>query len=66
MTQNKKNDKAPSDDKSSNKPICGLIMPISGMPDCPQHHWKNEQTILKSSITMSGFESRLVSDADER
>ncbi|MFW5501229.1 MULTISPECIES: hypothetical protein [unclassified Maridesulfovibrio] len=50
---------------TQNEKMCGLVMPISGMPDCPQEHWSDVRAILESAIKNAGFESRMVSDADE-
>lgn len=46
------------------KPVCGLVMPISGIGDCPASHWEDVKYILMDAVSMGGFECRLVSDDD--
>lgn len=52
--------------KSETLPKCGLIMPISGIPDSAytEAHWKNVKDILERSVRKADFEPRLVCDSD--
>ena len=50
------------DDK---KIICGIVMPISSIDGCNESHWNDVMEILNESIDEAGFESNLVSNADD-
>jgi hypothetical protein len=47
------------------KKTCGIVMPISGIDGCSEHHWQDVSDILSDAIETSGFEPNLVSNADE-
>ncbi len=47
------------------KMCCGLIMPISSIDGCNEQHWLDVKDILNDSIESAGFESKLVSYADD-
>lgn len=47
------------------RPVCGLVMPISEIDDCPEHHWAEVKDILSEAVTSAGFEPNMVSDADD-
>lgn len=47
------------------KEICGIVMPISALDGCTEHHWREVQEILTDSIVSAGFEANIVSNADE-
>ena len=40
-------------------------MPISAIDGCNEQHWLDVREILETAIEDTGFEARLVSDADE-
>jgi len=70
MTEEKTHNNAAgqNNDKSSpakEKPVCGIIRPISAMPDYSEQHWKNMADILDEAIKAAGFEPLLVSAAAE-
>jgi hypothetical protein len=44
---------------------CGIIMPISAIDDCKEEHWADVLSIIKDVIKNSGYEPKLVSDADD-
>jgi hypothetical protein len=44
---------------------CGIIMPISEMDGCGEHHWREVRNILSDAIKTAGFEAELVSEADD-
>jgi hypothetical protein len=46
------------------KPICGIVMPISAIDDCPATHWVDVRKIVEEAADMAGFRARLVSAAD--
>lgn len=51
---------------SKEKPVCGIVRPISAMSsEYPEQHWKEIAIIIDESIKAAGFESKLVSDAAE-
>lgn len=54
-----------STNKNEEKPKCGLIMPISGIDGLPAAHWEDVKIILGEAIEAAGFESDLVSAAEE-
>lgn len=47
------------------KSKCGIVMPISPIDGLTAEHWSEVLSILKDAIKSVGFESNLVSDADE-
>jgi len=53
------------DAEAQTKPICGIIMPISAMPNYPKEHWIDVRSILDDAITLAGFIPNLVSDTNE-
>ena len=46
-------------------PKCGIVMPISATENYTAEHWADVLLIIKDIIITSGFESNLVSDADD-
>jgi len=44
---------------------CGIIMPISTIDGCPEHHWVDVKSILFEAIEAAGLTPNLVSDADD-
>jgi hypothetical protein len=51
--------------KDDTQKTCGIIMPISSIDGCNESHWIDVESILKSAIQESGFDGRVVSDANE-
>ena len=49
----------------SEKPTCGIVMPISTIDGCDAEHWAEVLKIVKESAANAGFESSLVSDSEE-
>lgn len=47
------------------KPKCGIIMPISAIGDYPASHWEEVKLVLKEAIDSAGFDSDLVSEAED-
>ena len=47
------------------KPLCGIVMPISEIDGCPAEHWQDVYAILIDALDYAGFKARLVSNADE-
>lgn len=56
-------EKLDKEDKS--KMCCGLVMPISLIDGCNEQHWLDVKNILTESIESAGFQSKLVSYADD-
>ncbi|MBL4942275.1 MAG: hypothetical protein JKY81_11500 [Colwellia sp.] len=52
-------------DEKEEKPVCGIIMPISSIDGCSSEHWADVQSIIKESVISAGFEANLVSDSDD-
>lgn len=50
---------------SKTLPMCGIVMPISGIDGCSETHWSDVLTIVKEAISAVNFQSNLVSNADE-
>lgn len=48
-----------------NKPVCGIIMPISAIDGCPSEHWAEVKNIISESICTAGYNPNLVSNADD-
>ena len=44
---------------------CGIIMPISAIDSCSREHWKEVKEIISEAIRASGYQPKLVSDADD-
>lgn len=51
--------------KEKEKMVCGVVMPISSIDGCNESHWADVLEIISESIESAGFESNLVSHADE-
>lgn len=51
--------------ENSEKATCGIVMPISPIDGCGESHWADVLEILSESIDEAGFESNLVSNADD-
>lgn len=47
------------------KPICGIVMPISAIDGCSEKHWEEVKGILTDAIESAGYEANLVSNADD-
>jgi hypothetical protein len=47
------------------KPVCGLVMPISELDGCSEAHWVEVASIVADAAEHAGFETNLVSNADE-
>lgn len=47
------------------KRICGIVMPISDIDGCSEHHWQEVYDIISDVIENVGFDPNLVSSADE-
>ena len=47
------------------KPICGVVMPISTIDGCTESHWSDVLEIVTEAIEEAGFDSNLVSNADD-
>lgn len=44
---------------------CGIIMPISAMDGYSESHWQDVRRILQTAIENAGFETKIVSEADD-
>ena len=50
---------------TSPKPVCGVVMPISAIDGCTESHWADVLDILSEAIEDAGFDSNIVSNADD-
>jgi hypothetical protein len=53
------------ENKEDKRPVCGLVMPISELDGCSESHWSDVYQILSEAVDDAGFESNLVSNADD-
>ena len=53
------------EEKISEMPVCGIIMPISSIDGCNKEHWEDVKSIISEAIASAGYEPSLVSDADD-
>lgn len=51
--------------KDAGRMICGVIMPISSIDGCNESHWADVSEIISEAIEDAGFESNIVSNADD-
>jgi hypothetical protein len=56
---------ASSEEKKIQKPICGVVMPISLIDGCNEAHWLEIRAIIYQGVELAGFEPRLVSEAED-
>lgn len=55
--------KAPIKNDEKNNKICGIVMPISHMPDdYTEIHWSRVRKIIEKAILTAGFEAKVVWD----
>jgi hypothetical protein len=54
-----------SKNESSNKKVCGIVMPISEIDGCPNSHWADVRSIIEEAAAKAGFEAKLVSQSDD-
>ena len=47
------------------KPVCGVVMPISPIDGCSDSHWADVLEIVTEAIEGAGFDANLVSNADD-
>lgn len=52
-------------ESTNEKPICGIIMPISSIDNCSMEHWAEVKKIISEAICDAGFKPNLVSNADD-
>lgn len=48
---------------TSKTETCGIIMPISALDGCPESHWVEVASIIKSAIEDAGYDANIVSNA---
>lgn len=51
--------------QTEEKPVCGIIMPISPLDGCSIEHWGEVQKIISEAIKDAGYKPNLVSNADD-
>lgn len=51
--------------EAKQKLVCGVVMPISAIDGCTESHWSDVLDILSESIDEAGFDSNIVSNADD-
>lgn len=55
----------PTENKEDEPQRCGLVMPISTFDGCTEQHWADVKEILVDAIDGAGFNTTLVSEADD-
>lgn len=50
---------------TENGKVCGIIMPISSIDNCSEHHWTDVLKILTEAIEDAEFKGELVSESDD-
>lgn len=64
MRRSPRNDQNAEDPPAeAEKPMCGIIMPISLMEGYPASHWSDVRAIITAAALEAGFEARMVSEA---
>lgn len=61
----KKHDHTLVEGESTQRPTCGIVMPISEIDGCDEGHWVDVQNIVFESAENAGFQAKLVSTADD-
>lgn len=51
--------------QAQERPVCGIVMPISAMGDYDEAHWLRVRIILDRAIEAAGFKPRMVSESEE-
>lgn len=51
-----------SDDE---RPVCGIVMPISAIDGCTETHWSDVLLIISEAVEDAGFDANIVSNADD-
>jgi hypothetical protein len=51
--------------EATEKPVCGMVMPISAIDGCTESHWGDVLEIITEAIEDAGFVANLVSNADD-
>jgi hypothetical protein len=49
----------------NDRPICGIVMPISLIDGCSEAHWAEVLDIVRTAAENAGFDANLVSTADD-
>lgn len=49
----------------SEQPVCGVVMPISTIDNCPAEHWLEVKSIIYDAISSAGYTPNLVSESDD-
>lgn len=64
--QKETTEKATETKKEDERPVCGIIMPISGIEGTcySAQHWEAVRDILEHAVRAAGLEPRMVSDSD--
>jgi hypothetical protein len=67
LAGSKQSTEAEAEDKPTlDKPICGLIMPISAMPPAyDAQHWADVRAVFEEAIVAAGMKPQMVSDSFE-
>ncbi|MCA8292111.1 hypothetical protein [Burkholderia vietnamiensis] len=50
--------------EDTQKPTCGIVMPISTIDGCNEAHWIEVFSIVSDAVSTAGFSANMVSDAD--
>jgi hypothetical protein len=47
------------------RPLCGIVMPVSSIDGCSEAHWAAVRDIVRAAVESAGFEATLVPTADD-
>ena len=50
---------------AAGRPLCGIVMPMSGIDGCSEAHWAAVRDIVRTAIESAGFEASLVITAND-
>lgn len=59
------NGKSPPPDVEPEKPMCGIVMPISEIDGCSASHWKEVLGIVAEATENAGYKAKIVSESDD-
>lgn len=63
--ENRSAEKIVETKEENQKPTCGIVMPISEIDGCSAQHWEEVLSIITEVAEDVGFETKLVSEADD-
>ncbi|AZV79493.1 RNA helicase [Parasedimentitalea marina] len=59
------NGKSSTPDVEPERPMCGIVMPISEIDGCSASHWKEVLGIVAEATENAGYKAKIVSESDD-